>query len=158
MYKLGYAGGSGKFIDNRSKKDLVCYHNLQGLGDYGKLGYSEVVQVTIPSDRYGDFAKEYFSLFGSDGDRPDKGDRGPEYRSLVGLPGGVNSPLYPALETEAKSKGIFLKEGNGNDKDTLVRTISLLPRNFFSPLELIIIILLIMIRYCYDKYHMYNYY
>ena len=30
--------------------------------------------MSIPTDKYKDFAKEYFSLFGEDGDRPDKGD------------------------------------------------------------------------------------
>ena len=36
----------------------------------------------------GDFAEEYFKLF-KNGDRPDLGDRGAEYRSLIGLPGGA---------------------------------------------------------------------
>ena len=53
------------------------------------MGHGEVVGMKIPSDKYADFAKEYMKLFDKKGDRPDKGDRGPEYRSLVGLPGGV---------------------------------------------------------------------
>jgi len=32
--KAGYAGGTKSFKDNRGN-DLVCYHNLQGQGDYG---------------------------------------------------------------------------------------------------------------------------
>ena len=36
----------------------------------------------------GAFAEEYFKLF-KNGDRPDLGDRGAEYRSLIGLPGGA---------------------------------------------------------------------
>jgi peptide methionine sulfoxide reductase MsrA len=103
------------------KNKEVCYHNLRGLADYGSLGHGEVVQVKIPTDKYADFAQEYISLFASDLDRPDKGDRGPEYRSLVGLPGGVNSPLYPSLAAAAEKRGLKLVQGNGNDADTLFK-------------------------------------
>ena len=75
--------------------------------------------MSVPEASYGDFAKEYFSLFGADLERPDKGDRGPEYRSLVGLPGGVQSPLYPALEKAAAERGLRLAVGKGDDADTL---------------------------------------
>merc|ERR1711959_59291 len=54
------------------------------------------------------------------GDRPDKGDRGAEYRSLVGLPGGVNSPLFEQL-TMAAENLVSLSAGEGNDGDTLHR-------------------------------------
>ena len=53
----------------------VCYHNLQFVADYGSLGHSEVVGLTIPEEKVQDFAKVYFSTF-VDNDRPDKGDRG----------------------------------------------------------------------------------
>ena len=80
--KTGYAGG------NRVGKDgKVCYHNLQGVADYGSLGHGEVVGLDVPEDKIKDISKTYFSLFGSDAERPDKGDRGSEYRSLLGLPG-----------------------------------------------------------------------
>jgi hypothetical protein len=48
------------------------------------LMFCAVVGVTIPSEKVTDFAQEYFSLFSAYGDRPDIGDRGPEYRSLIG--------------------------------------------------------------------------
>ena len=64
---VGYAGGLGKRDDG-----LVCYHNLRGIADYDSLGYTEVVALTIPSEATIDFASEYFSLFGSDSERPDK--------------------------------------------------------------------------------------
>jgi hypothetical protein len=66
---VGYAGGNKK---DAAGDDLVCYHNMQGIGDYGKKGYAEVVALTIPDAKFDRFAQEYFSLFGSDGERPDK--------------------------------------------------------------------------------------
>ena len=85
--KAGYAGGNRVgAIDGQPGKGRVCYHNLQGVADYGSLGHGEVVAVDVPAEKVQDFAKEYFSLF-RNGDRPDRNDRGPEYRSLIGLPG-----------------------------------------------------------------------
>lgn len=91
----GYAGGLKTDSDPvvKSNKDRVCYHNPLMQADYGQLGHAEVVGLKIPSNKYKEFAKEYIKLFDKKGDRPDKGDRGAEYRSLVGLPGGVKSPL-----------------------------------------------------------------
>ena len=87
--------------------------------DYGSLGYGEVVGMKIPKDSINSFANEYFSLF-KDGDRPDRVDRGPEYRSLIGIPGGVNNKdILKEIDQQAKSKGIKLVEGKGDDPDTL---------------------------------------
>lgn len=90
----------------------------------GRLGYGEVVQVSLPTadpSTYRKFSDEYFSLFGKDNERPDKGDLGPEYRSLVGIPGGLSggSPLAEQLKQAAAVKGIALMEGRGDDADTL---------------------------------------
>lgn len=74
--------------------------------------------MDIPPESYLDFAREYFKLFDAYGDRPDKGDRGLEYRHLVGLPGGMNSYLYPAL-VEAANGLVSFKEGSGSDPDNL---------------------------------------
>ncbi len=118
----GY-GGSTKVAKNPNRPDdksgVVCYHNLMGVGDYGSLGYGEVVGMDLPKneDVVRGFAKEYFSLF-RNGDRPDLGDRGLEYRSLIGLPGGVSSPLYGPLEEEATKVGLKLVAGRGGDSDT----------------------------------------
>ena len=87
------------------------------------MGHGEVVQMQIPADKYKDFATEYFSLFGSDLERPDKGDRGLEYRSLVGLPGGSKSPQYADLLAAANARDIKLVDGRGNDGDTLGKRI-----------------------------------
>jgi hypothetical protein len=125
----GY-GGSNRVGKNTNRPDdkqgVVCYHNLMGVGDYGKLGYGEVVGMELPDSSEGEsvvfraFAKEYFSLF-KNGDRPDQGDRGLEYRSLIGLPGGVKSPMYAVLQEEAAKVpggGLKLLEGRGGDADT----------------------------------------
>ena len=122
--RAGYAGGKSTGKDtNRpdNKKGLVCYHNMVGVGDYGQLGHGEVVGMDVPSDKVGAMADQYFALFGSDNERPDKGDRGGEYRSLLGLPGGMQSPLLKDVQASlAKSgKKLELVEGLGNDPDTL---------------------------------------
>jgi hypothetical protein len=52
-------------------------------------------------------------------DRVDPNDRGAEYRSLIGLPGGVNHASYADIEAAAQASGFKLKPGKGNDPDTL---------------------------------------
>jgi hypothetical protein len=54
----GYAGGTETGDEGR-----VCYHNFQRLADYGKLGHGEVVGMTVPQSKIGDFSDLYFSLF-----------------------------------------------------------------------------------------------
>lgn len=111
----GYAGGRGAAPDGR-----VCYHNKQQVADYGALGHAEVVQVEIPVSAFGDFCIKYFALFGTDGLRHDTKDRGAEYRSVLGLPGGESSPLYAAVKQAAADSpgGLTLARGQGEDGDT----------------------------------------
>lgn len=109
----GYAGGT-KTGDN----DMVCYHNGRRIADYGRLGHSEVVGMAIPKSALVDFASFYFGLF-QNGDRVDTMDKGPEYRSLMGLPNGMNNEFYNDINEAAKSSGFTLLEGKGNEKDTL---------------------------------------
>mmetsp|Transcript_52508 Transcript_52508/g.93714 ORF Transcript_52508/g.93714 Transcript_52508/m.93714 type:complete len:401 (-) Transcript_52508:220-1422(-) len=119
----GYAGGTklGRSPTRPgSAENLVCYHNFQQIADYGRLGHGEAVGMKIPASKVEDFAAEYFKLFDRGGDRPDKGDRGGEYRSMIGLPGGVSSPLFPAIERQANGL-VELKAGMGDDGDTLGR-------------------------------------
>jgi hypothetical protein len=52
-------------------------------------------------------------------DRVDPQNRGGEYRSLIGLPGGTAHPVYPAVEATAAKAGFRLQAGTGNDPDTL---------------------------------------
>merc|ERR1719183_295869 len=113
--RTGYAGGT------QTKDGKICYHNFQSFADYGKMGHGEVVGMSIPESSIGDFAKEYFNLFTPKGERVDPMDRGGEYRSLLGLPGGAAHPMYPEVEKAAIAKGMTLENGKGNDPDTLGR-------------------------------------
>merc|ERR1719461_2496672 len=100
--RTGYAGGN-------DKKGLHCYHNSRGIRDYGQKGDTEVVQVTIPVSQVPAFAKKMMSkkvgesgMFGPTGDRLDVQDRGSEYRSALGLPGGVSSTHFGDFDDAAK--------------------------------------------------------
>ena len=77
--------------------------------------------MKIPAEFVGDFANQYFALMDRNGDRPDKGDLGGEYRSLVGLPGGMSGPYFDAVKKAADAKGVSLVAGKGNDGDTLFK-------------------------------------
>jgi peptide methionine sulfoxide reductase MsrA len=111
----GYAGGTK--TDGQGR---VCYHNFQNVADYGRLGHGEVVGLTLPSDKIAEFGKVYFSLLDpKTKDRVDPMDRGAEYRSLLGLPGGTSHPAYPGIQEAAQAAGVTLKRGQGNDGDTL---------------------------------------
>jgi peptide methionine sulfoxide reductase MsrA len=113
--RTGYAGGTGIGPEGR-----VCYHNFENIADYGKLGHAEVVGLKIPGPAIQNFSEVYFNLFDPDtGDRVDPQDQGPEYRSLIGLPGGTEHPMYPAVKAAGNAKGFQLETGKGNDPDTL---------------------------------------
>jgi len=75
--KTGYAGGNG----GTDKQGRVCYHNFQGIADYGKLGHGEVVGMTLPKDKVLDFSKVYFGLFNP----TTKGTHNTAARSICGL-------------------------------------------------------------------------
>jgi len=113
--RAGYAGGKAGSLDGK-----VCYHNAQNIADYGKLGHAEVVAMTIPESKFEEFAIEYCKLFDESGLRPDQfGDRGTEYRNLVGIPGGKTSPLAEKLVKASLKTGdkLDFAVGKGDDKD-----------------------------------------
>jgi len=109
----GYAGGL-----KTGPEGKVCYHNLMMDSDYGRLGHSEAVGLSIPADKFPEFAKEYFNTFYK-GERIDPQDRGGEYRAVLGIPGGVSGPYFPIAKDAAEQNGMKLAEGKGNDPDTL---------------------------------------
>lgn len=110
----GYAGGT-KVGD----KSRVCYHNMAGAPDYGKMGHTEVVNVTIPEDKVSAFARDFFDdANGYPFGRRDPQDRGGEYRSAIGIPGGMDGPLFEKLK-EANNGRLQLVKGVGNDADTV---------------------------------------
>jgi len=113
--RAGYAGGKKGMLDGK-----VCYHNAASIADYGKLGHAEVVGLKIPPSSFNDFAVEYFKLFDAKGDRPDQaGDRGGEYRSLVGIPGGAKSEYAKVLVDASIATGdkLDFAFGKGDDPD-----------------------------------------
>ena len=114
--RTGYAGGRQLGPDGK-----VCYHNAGQIADYGRLGHAEVVNVKIPPSEFPEFVLEYCKLFSQEGYRPDQfGDRGPEYRNLVGLPGGVESQYAKQLvEISSKQGGdkLDFAKGKGDDPD-----------------------------------------
>jgi peptide methionine sulfoxide reductase MsrA len=118
----GYAGGrSGTAADSNNK---VCYHFNPPGQVYERLGHAEVVAVELDEQQQRDemkaFARTYFSQFRRlrDGrlQRLDPQDAGPGYRNVVGLPGGVRSPLFQVLRDEAPA-GIELREGKGRQAE-----------------------------------------
>ena len=58
----GYAGGTKVGSDSK-----VCYHNMMGDSDYGKMGHTEVVAVKIPNDRLLFFMEAFLNLFDARG-------------------------------------------------------------------------------------------
>lgn len=113
--RAGYAGGNAG-----AKNGKVCYHNAGGVSDYGSLGHAEVVKLNIPSSAFPQFVAEYCNLFSKEGYRPDQaGDRGPEYRNLVGIPGGLRSPLAKQLVDSSIQNGdkLDFAKGKGDDPD-----------------------------------------
>ncbi|CAE7435800.1 unnamed protein product [Symbiodinium natans] len=110
----GYAGGT-----EVGSQGEVCYHNMAMAPDYGRMGHTEVVNVSVPEGKVGDFAKAYFDAaakypFG----RADPQDRGTEYRSAIGIPGGMDGPLFKDVEA-ANNGRLQLVRGQGNDADTV---------------------------------------
>ena len=118
--RAGYAGGNAG-----QKNGKVCYHNAAMMSDYGSLGHAEVVAMNIPSKSFSAFAKEYFELFDGKGNRPDQmGDRGGEYRNLVGVPGGAKGPYASLLVDASKAVGDKLDFAVGKGDDADVRALA----------------------------------
>jgi len=113
---VGYAGAI-----QTGPEGQVCYHNRQGAPDYGKMGHAEVVSVSVPKQAVKPFLQFYFdSASRSPFGRNDPQDIGPEYRSVIGMPGGISSPIM--AEAESASNGrVKLIRGLGADGDTLLK-------------------------------------
>jgi len=93
----------------------VCYHNGQGVADYGEMGHGEVVGMSVPKSKFGDFAAKFWEVCPGGG-RQDPQDAGGEYRSLIGLPGGVDSELMTEVRKHAGSTNLVA--GSGSEGDT----------------------------------------
>ena len=122
----GYAGGTS------DAGDTVCYHGSSAATDYGSLGHAEAVRVELDgeassavaaaqtldlvTDFFGSFHRARWPWVGWE--RPDqRQDVGAEYRSVIGLPGGLNSPLWPVVDQANKPYGMALRVAAGSDDD-----------------------------------------
>jgi peptide methionine sulfoxide reductase MsrA len=101
----------------------VCYYYANDSSVYEKRGHAEVVRVALaaPGDDAGAAAsmKALSEVFFGQFVKTDRGmarqdpqDAGAGYRNVVGLPGGVKSPLYKILR-DANTVGMDLVEGKG---------------------------------------------
>ncbi|CAJ1454973.1 unnamed protein product [Effrenium voratum] len=104
----------------------VCF---RGEANYAKLGHAEVVRVSCNSSSFKLLAAAFFELCPK-GTRRDVEDAGDVYRSLVGLPQGMSSPLAASLRQVAQAAaegvaglnalrgaGLRLVAGRGGDQD-----------------------------------------
>eukprot|EP00588_Corethron_pennatum_P004501 CAMPEP_0194291918 /NCGR_PEP_ID=MMETSP0169-20130528/44488_1 /TAXON_ID=218684 /ORGANISM="Corethron pennatum, Strain L29A3" /LENGTH=275 /DNA_ID=CAMNT_0039039943 /DNA_START=129 /DNA_END=952 /DNA_ORIENTATION=+ len=122
--RVGYAGG---YRTPKQNPKSICYPSAYTPnplhGDYRKLGYAEVVSLSIPPSKLSDFVTEYIDLFDRYGNRPDQvQDVGPPYRNLIGLPGGsdLNSSYYKQVSkvlSSNRNKNIEFRDGKGYDDD-----------------------------------------
>lgn len=113
--RTGYAGGT-----STGPLGLVCYHNYGGLADYGRMGHGEVVSLDlqgVDDKKVEALARIFFGSICVRGVRRDIQDVGAEYRSLVGLPGGLDSPAGRIFQRVAAESHVTLVEGKGGDED-----------------------------------------
>jgi len=111
----GYAGGTGL---NRAGRACSPYYSRNA--DIA-LSPAKVVGLKVPTKNVGAIAAVFWGLFCGI-DRVDVQNIGPQYRAVIGLPGGMRSPLLPeviAAQRQVVSQPFELKEGRGGDADTL---------------------------------------
>jgi len=95
--------------------DRVCYSSLSGEGaDYIQQGHAQVVRVSLPEASITDFTKAFLE------EVPKRKifDKGPQFRPLIGLRGGLQAGVFPKIAEAAEGRAQLVK-GNGNDPDTL---------------------------------------
>jgi len=114
----GY-GGSTKTGPHGS----ACYHNAQDFADYGTLGRAEVVQLEVPFESLDKVFAVFFDSFvdsfqPGQWTRPDYYDVGAEYRSLLGVPGGIDNADVLEAMRRSNVHNMTLRAGHGSDPDT----------------------------------------
>ena len=75
----------------------------------GPAGHTEVVQLIVPSPHLTEVAEAMFGLLVG-GEREDTQDKGPQYRTALGLPGGTASAAGPRESAGAGDPRIDKKE------------------------------------------------
>jgi hypothetical protein len=116
----GYAGST-----RLGPKGTACYHNPQNFSDYGSLGHAEVVELVVPLSSLDEVFATYFDSFIEVDEgvwaRPDVYDQGPEYRSLIGVPGGYGNSQILAAIHRANLHNMTVQPGRGSDPDNFAR-------------------------------------
>ena len=114
----GYAGSKSAGTHGE-----VCYYNAAMQSVYSELGHAEAVQVLLEPWMVGDAARVFFDGGGFEELSPgvwareDIADPGPGYRAILGLPGGMRSPLFAQVRA-ANVHNMTLLPGKGSDDDT----------------------------------------
>eukprot|EP00192_Tetraselmis_astigmatica_P011835 CAMPEP_0117672884 /NCGR_PEP_ID=MMETSP0804-20121206/14162_1 /TAXON_ID=1074897 /ORGANISM="Tetraselmis astigmatica, Strain CCMP880" /LENGTH=403 /DNA_ID=CAMNT_0005481555 /DNA_START=64 /DNA_END=1276 /DNA_ORIENTATION=+ len=144
----GYAGGPFTSRDGR-----VCYYYAPPETEYERLGHAEAVGVELrgsAEDRKAqmrEFARVYFKQFRRTPfgmQRQDPQDEGPGYRNIIGVPGGMSSPLMEVIKEEninrmemMPGKGnLFDRKGFASEDDVLNRIYVMDSNEFgFHPAE-----------------------
>jgi len=87
-------------------------------GDYGWLGHAEVVSLELPTLAAQRVFEHFLDSVCVSGYRRDLQDEGAEYRSLVGLPGGLEGELGQVFASVAHRRDVVVHAGEGSDGDT----------------------------------------
>jgi len=124
----GYAGSRIMSIPSGQ----VCYETATNVSlDYGELGYAESVRISLDhgleKKQFRALVNDFFNSFNATKagfQRPDPQDKGMPYRTMVGIPGGINGSLFHVLEAANVPRGPYNltmnlvadKEGSVQDK------------------------------------------
>jgi len=100
----GYAGSN-----KVSKGDKLCG------GDADKFGHAKVVQLMLPQSSLQDFVELFFEEV-SKRDLARNSDQGQFARPVIGLEGGLKSPLMATVEQASRGRYSF-EPGQGADPD-----------------------------------------
>eukprot|EP00040_Diaphanoeca_grandis_P029760 m.175001 g.175001 ORF g.175001 m.175001 type:complete len:497 (-) comp31794_c0_seq1:75-1565(-) len=124
--RTGYAGSvghgyHGQVCYERSSSPTTPKGTYYGEPRLGGLGYAEAVQVVLDVDtqvataEFTALVKKYFQAYAvKDGvwQRQDPQDGGQDYRSVIGMPCGINSPLFSIVQHH-NVHNFTLVEGKG---------------------------------------------
>lgn len=98
---------------------LVCYYGAQPHTIYEGLGYAQVVQITLRAKERPDFydlhqeRNEFANLLQAFFAAPNSQQAGMQFRSCIGIPGGMASPLFAVVQEQ--NVGLELVRGVGGD-------------------------------------------
>merc|ERR1711871_773641 len=115
----GYAGGAVNASASRA-----CYDNENHVDEYVGFGHAESVSLRADGTFQVQQAVEAFLMTFEEVEekvwaRPDFRDQGPQYRAIIGIPGGLRGPLGPILRVANEAvHNVSLVEGKGSDPDT----------------------------------------